>query len=113
MMTVSIPCVEPDKFLLDYKILIFALAILIASIVIAYKKKTWKKVMTILGVSNVIVTIKYVYDRIYETSEYGYFYFLETNSDFNELIMFVLGLVVLFLVIFLIEKVIERIKGGK
>lgn len=109
----SEPSVQPDKFLFDYKILIFALVVLILSIVLAFKKKSWRKAMITLGASSIVTTIGYVYNRIYETSKYGYRYFLETNKSFDELVSFVINMVVFFFVVFLGEKVIERIKGGK
>ena len=106
-------CVEPDKFLFDLKILIFMLIVLVISIILAVKKKSMRKAMVTLGASSTIVTVKYIYDRLYETSRYGYRFFIETNNDFNELFWYALGMVVLFVVIFLGEKVIDRFKGGK
>jgi hypothetical protein len=105
--------VQPDKFLFDYKILIVAAIILIASIVIACKKKTLKKAMINLWAAETIVTIIYIYNRIYDTSNGGYRYFLETNSDFSELILFVFEILILFLVLFVGGKIIDKIKGGK
>ena len=106
--------VEPDKFLFDYKILIFALIILVLSIILACKKKSWRNVMIPILASDILVMVTYVYNRIYDTSTHGgYRNFLETNNDFSELITFVVGMVVVFFVLFLGDKVIKRFKGGK
>ncbi len=105
--------VQRDKFLFDYKILIFMLIVLIISIILAIKKKSWRKAMLSLCASDVIIAISYRYNRIYETSRYGYTYFLETNDSFDDLGVYTFGMIVLFFIIFLGEKVIDRIKGGK
>ena len=49
--------VEPDKFLFDYKILIVALFVLILSIILACKKKSWREVMISLLASDILLTI--------------------------------------------------------
>ena len=106
--------VQPDKFLFDYKILLFALVILIVSIILACKKKSWQKAMITLGASDVVATIAYVYNRIYDTSQgQGYRYFLETNKSLDELASFVIKILIYFCVVFLGEKVIDRFRGGK
>ncbi|MBQ8300135.1 MAG: hypothetical protein IJX99_09890 [Clostridia bacterium] len=113
ILTPPILAVGPDKFLFDYKILIFALIILVLSIMLACKKKSWRNIMIPLLASDILVTLTYVFNRIYDTSVYGYRYFLETNNDFRELISFIVGMVIVFFVLFLGDKVIKRFKGGK
>ena len=64
-MTIPIePSVQPDKFLLDYKIIIFTLAIIIISIIIASIKKSSRTAMLSLIASNVIIFLLYIYNRI-------------------------------------------------
>ena len=104
--------VQPDKFLFDYKILIVAFLILVITIVLFCKKKTWRANLIPLFVGNIVATIEYIYVRINDTI-FGYHYLFETNNNFRELKTVMIIMIVVSLVLFLYEKIVSRFKGDK
>ncbi len=100
--------VQRDKFLFDYKILIFA--IIVMTICLMFKRK---RLIKMLFSSMLLATIGYILMRISFVKEYGYVYFLETNSDFADLITVIFITVIIFVVMFVVDKIIRKIKGGK
>ena len=105
--------VEPDKFLFDYKILLFSFILIIILLIIIFKNKKYRKLALEILTTDILFTAIYMSKRIEETNRFGYRYKLETNTDFTELLYFIIGIVIVFLIFFIGEKLISRIRGGK
>ena len=107
------PVVEADMFLLDYKIIIFASIMMIITFIIAWKKTSLRKISLMYGATNFIVLFTYIINRIYDTNQGSGYYYTFGTSGISDFINFVVSGLILFLIMFIGDKVVNRFKGGK